>query len=312
MAIPLRIATLSLKVRAGSGLRGRVRRRGVGGGRCGGRWWGPRRCSGAVAGAGRRRCRSRSAGRPGPPARSVVSSSSRAWSVRCCSSQRAGLRPVSSRNRRVNVRTLMLAWPASSRRVSGSCSRCWAQCRVGAVLASVAPGHRPLDVLRLTAVAPRRHHAAAGRPVGHLAAVVGADDVQAEVDAGGHPGRGEHVAVVDEEHVGVESHVRVPAPEPFRVRPVGGRRPPVEQAGGGEHEGAGADRHDPGAPVVRRAQRRCTAGSSTPSVSAGPSWMPGTITVSACSSSSSSWSGSTRKPAVLRTGRPPGVHASIV
>ena len=37
--------------------------------------------------------------------------------------------------------------------------------------------------------------------------------------------------------------------------------------------------------------------------------MPGTITVSACRSSSSPWSGSTWKPAVLRTGRPPGVHA---
>ena len=90
--------------------------------------------------------------------------------------------------------------------------------------------------------------------------------------------------------------------------PVGGGRPAVEQAGGGEHEGAGADRHDPGAARVRGAQRRGHLRVDVPSVSVGPPWMPGTMTVSAVVSRSSPWSGSTWKPAVLRTGPPVGVQ----
>lgn len=51
-----------------------------------------------------------------------------------------------------------------------------------------------------------------------------------------------------------------------------------------------------------------TSGSTVPEANVELSWMPGTITVSAVSSSSRPWSGSTWKPPVLRTGCPPGVH----
>jgi hypothetical protein len=104
----------------------------------------------------------------------------------------------------------------------------------------------PLDELRLAAVPKRRHHAPAGGPVGHVGADVAADDVQAQVDAGGHAGRGQDVAVVDEEDVGVELHLREPAAEALGVGPVGGGRAAVEQPGRGQHEGAGADGHHPG------------------------------------------------------------------
>ena len=106
-------------------------------------------------------------------------------------------------------------------------------------------GHRRLadDELRLAAVAPRRHDAAPGRLVGDLAAVVAAHQVQAQVDAGGDAGRGQHVAVVDEQHVRVERDLREAARGTARRGPVRGRRPAVEQAGRGQHERAGADRH---------------------------------------------------------------------
>ncbi len=77
--------------------------------------------------------------------------------------------------------------------------------------------------------------------------MVGAHQVEAEVDAGGDPGRGEDVAVVDEEHVLVELDPREGPPELGAVHPVGGGGPAVEEAGCGEDLGAGAYRDDPGA-----------------------------------------------------------------
>ena len=159
----------------------------------------------AGAGAARPRCRSRPAG---PPRRSAgrcpPAAAGRARRAGA-SSHLPGLIPVSSRNRRVKVRTLIDACRGQVRQLD----------RLLQPLQHPGPGrprcrrlaglrHRALDELGLAAVAPRRYDAAAGRPVGHLAAVVAADHVQAQVDAGGDPGRGEHVAVVDEQHVGVQ------------------------------------------------------------------------------------------------------------
>ena len=105
----------------------------------------------------------------------------------------------------------------------------------------------PVDELRLPALAPRRNDAVPGHRVGHLRAVVGANDVQAQVDSRGQPRRGEHVAVVDEQHLLVDPHRGVQPPQRVGELPVGGRGPPVEQACRGEDERAGADRHQPGA-----------------------------------------------------------------
>jgi hypothetical protein len=74
--------------------------------------------------------------------------------------------------------------------------------------------------------------------------VVLAHQVQADVHAGGGSGGGEERVVVDEQHVRVEVDVREHAPEPVGDLPVGGRPAPVEEAGGGEDEGAGADGDD--------------------------------------------------------------------
>ncbi len=76
--------------------------------------------------------------------------------------------------------------------------------------------------------------------------------MQAQVDAGRDPGGGEYVAVVDEQHVGVDPNL---GEEPLEVLgrcPVRGRQPAVEVPGGGEHIAAGADGDEPGAgPDVR-------------------------------------------------------------
>ena len=58
---------------------------------------------------------------------SVVSSSAMLARTRCSMSQRPGVVPVALRKRRVNVRTLMYARPASASRSSGSSRRSSAQ-----------------------------------------------------------------------------------------------------------------------------------------------------------------------------------------
>ena len=78
---------------------------------------------------------------------------------------------------------------------------------------------------------------------GTVSVVVG-DEGQREVDAGGDAGRGPHVAVADVDGVGVDGDTLVAVlEEPARV-PVSGRPTTLQQAGGGEDEGAGADRGD--------------------------------------------------------------------
>jgi hypothetical protein len=114
-----------------------------------------------------------------------------------------------------------------------------------------AVGHRHglVDVLGLAAVALRRHHQVAGQPGGDLAAVVAPHHVQAQVEAGRAARRGEQVAVVDVQHVGVDADVRVPAGQVGALRPVRGGPAPVQQARGGQDQRAGAQRDD--APALR-------------------------------------------------------------
>src|SRR5262249_40902480 len=108
-------------------------------------------------------------------------------------------------------------------------------------------GYDALDELRLPTITPRRYDAMPGGSVGDLATEVAPDQMQTEVDPGRETGRREDVAVVDEEPVLVELHLRVDAAEQVGPLPVGGRRSVVEQPGRAEHERARTDRRDPGA-----------------------------------------------------------------
>jgi len=81
-----------------------------------------------------------------------------------------------------------------------------------------------LDELGLPSGAQGRDNAPAGSPVGHLSAVVAADDMQAQVDPRGDAGRGEDVTVIDKEHVRVKPDGWEEPAETVGVAPVWTRR----------------------------------------------------------------------------------------
>jgi hypothetical protein len=100
-----------------------------------------------------------------------------------------------------------------------------------------------------------RHHQFAGDPSGHLGAVLPPDQVQAQVDPGRGARAGRHRPVDHVDAVGNDGHGRVHPGQVLRVRPMGRRRAPVEQTGGGEHEGAGAHRGHGRSALGRPGQR---------------------------------------------------------
>jgi hypothetical protein len=75
-------------------------------------------------------------------------------------------------------------------------------------------------------------------------AVVGPDQMQAEVDARGGAGAGGHVAQVDVEGVGLDQHLRSTGGQLGGHPPVGGGPAAVEQSRLGQQEGAGAEGDD--------------------------------------------------------------------
>lgn len=93
----------------------------------------------------------------------------------------------------------------------------------------------------------QRHHGQPRAVGGDGGAVVALDHVQAQVHAGGGAGGGEDLAVVDEQHVGVDVDGGVAARQWGGGFPVGGGLEAVEDAAGGQGEGAGADGGDAGA-----------------------------------------------------------------
>jgi len=116
--------------------------------------------------------------------------------------------------------------------------------------------HRALNPLGLAAVPVRGHDQPAGHADGGLAAVIGPDQLHAQVDPGGQPGAGQHLTLIHPQHVRIDLHGRVAFREVAGVLPVGGGPAVVEQARRGQRERTGADRHHPGTAVSRLAQGR--------------------------------------------------------
>ena len=79
--------------------------------------------------------------------------------------------------------------------------------------------------------------------------------MQAQVHRRGLARGREHAAVVDVEHVRVDRHPGIARGQLLGVGPVRGRAQPVQQAGGGQHERARAQRDHPRARLVGRAHR---------------------------------------------------------
>ena len=122
-------------------------------------------------------------------------------------------------------------------------------------------GERPLDpirlgleleqgrMLRLAAGAAMVEHQLLRHPPCQIAAQILLDHPERQVDAGAHPGRGPCAAVGDEDPVHLDPDPGIARLQCAGIGPVGRRPPAVEQAGLGQHEGAGTDRgHAPHRP----------------------------------------------------------------
>ena len=104
---------------------------------------------------------------------------------------------------------------------------------------------RPDDELRLPARAFQRHDRQP-RAIGRDGrAVIALDHVQAQVHAGRCARRREHLAVVDEQHVGVHLNLRIALCQQVGGFPMRGGLQAVEDAAGGQDKRAGADGGNP-------------------------------------------------------------------
>ena len=163
--------------------------------------------------------------------RSVASSRCWAWRTRCWATQAPGDWPVSSRKRRVKVRTLIEARRARVATSSGRCEVGLAPRRVRRRSSRRCAAARCCSMN--WACPPSRQGGTTMCRATALATAVPwsrADEVQAQVDAGAEPGRREHPAVVGEEDVLVERGLGVEPAEVVGVLPVGRRAVPVEDA----------------------------------------------------------------------------------
>ena len=115
----------------------------------------------------------------------------------------------------------------------------------GASESEATCGQRPVDELRLAAVALRRHDHAPRDAVGHLGAELLPQQVQARVEPRGGAGARDDAAVLHVEHVGVDVDLRVHLRHRVGVHPVRRRLAAVEHAGRGEDEGPAADAQHP-------------------------------------------------------------------
>ena len=107
------------------------------------------------------------------------------------------------------------------------------------ILGGLPPASITQNELRLTAAAVQRRDGQSGGVGGDRGAVVDGDDVQTQVQARRCARRRQHPALVDVEHIGVQVTRRERRPGSSSAAcPVCRRPSAVEQAGGGQGEGA--------------------------------------------------------------------------
>jgi hypothetical protein len=178
----------------------------------------------------------------------LLSTRSRAASRRSRSTALAGVVPVSTAKARAKLRGLIAARSASRSTESRSPSRSRAQPRSGANLPSGRSASSNAENCDCPARAAVIDDEMLRRALGDRLAEILGDERQREIDAGGDAGRGPHIAVADKDAVGFDTDLRIGARQFAGARPMGGGAAPVEQPGGGENKGAGADAGDaPGA-----------------------------------------------------------------
>jgi hypothetical protein len=150
------------------------------------------------------------------------------------------------------------------------------------------------DVLGLPTIPLEGHHGQPGGIGRHRGTVILANHVQTEIQSRCGTSRGEDLAVIDEEYVGVHVDVRIPAGVLFRYCPVRGRAQAIQESGCGQGKRANADRRDPGA--VLRSSRKASSTSS--GICAVGSAKPGRMIVSAQANASRPHGARMAKPRV--------------
>ena len=183
--------------------------------------------------------------------RSVLSSNSRARSIRASINHSAGERPVASRKRRMKVRGLIAAARAIDSIVKGSCTRSPICAISVASRSSGARLQRALDELRLSAVAMRRHDQTSRNLIGDAWAVVASHEMQTQIESRRAAGRREDLARIDVQHIRIDAQLRILRLQLVRVTPMRRDFFVRENAGRGEHEHAGANRDESCAASVR-------------------------------------------------------------
>ena len=108
----------------------------------------------------------------------------------------------------------------------------------------VASYSEMVSTMGLAAGPAQEHHQVARNRERKRVAMILLNQRKRHVDAGADAGRGPHIAVAHEDRIGLDGDRRKAAREQIAPAPV--RRDPaaIEQAGRGEHEGAGADGDD--------------------------------------------------------------------
>ena len=115
--------------------------------------------------------------------------------------------------------------------------------------------YRADHLLRLPAVAVRRHHQPPGDDVRRFVTEIFAHQMQTKIDARGAAGGGHQPRIADVQHVFHHFNQRKTLLQPGSITPMGGGLPAVEQFGGGEHKYPGTDRDDSAAARIRCRQR---------------------------------------------------------
>src|SRR5690349_13831299 len=103
-------------------------------------------------------------------------------------------------------------------------------------------GDRPLDELRLAAIAVRLNHQAPRQSVGHHDTEVATYQVQARIEPGGTAGRRDDLVLINVEDIRVPLDLGELAPEMIDITPMGGCPFAIEQPRGSEDIGARAHR----------------------------------------------------------------------
>ena len=99
-----------------------------------------------------------------------------------------------------------------------------------------APVDRAVEKLRLAPIPMGRNHVPPRNLIGDRRAKIAADEMKAQVEPRGTAGRRENLALIDIEHVWINTHLGETALQRLRISPVRGRALAIQEAGGSKYK----------------------------------------------------------------------------